>query len=45
MVSKSNSVEIEIEILTRKNRQRVTLQRNDSWQLEAPSFSPDGDPI
>lgn len=44
MISKSGRVEIEMEILTKKNHQRLTLQRNDSWQLVAPSFSADGSP-
>ena len=34
-----NQVELQLEIHSVRNRQRITLTRNEAWQLCAPSFS------
>lgn len=34
-----NTVDVHLEILRSRNRQRITLTRDTHWQLQAPSFS------
>lgn len=39
MRSEGNTVEIHLEIHRIRNRQRITLTRDEQWRLSAPSFS------